>query len=236
MPFRLGITGERGFIGSHLAASARADGRFSVTPFRREWFDRPKALAEFAQSCDAVVHLAGISRSDRPREAYDVNLELTAKLAAARPRRVLFGSTTHIDKDSWYHASKRDGAKLLMGNSAFPTVELLMPNTFGPGGKIFYNSAVMTFAWLAAHGEKPERIDPVPLKLIPVDELCAEILRIALSGGPTRREIIAHTVELTLPELWSRLSALAAGNAPVDELDRRLAAVLHGNFTRTTTP
>lgn len=207
---RVGITGESGFIGRHLAAAVRADGRFAAVPFVRKWFDSPEELENFASRCDAIVHLAAVSRDDDGEKLYRTNLELTAKLIdAARSvpeiPAVFLGSTTHIAREAPYHASKRDAMALL--RTRLPrTVELLMPNTFGPGARPYWNSVVATFCAIAAAGGAPPEIRDVPLALIPVEELCARILAEIARGGESRTVTIPHRYAPRLPELWGALA------------------------------
>ena len=93
----------------------------------------------------------------------------------------------------------------------------MLPNTFGPGSRPFYNSVVSTFAALAAQGKEPEKIDDVILKLLPVRNLCRQAVDL-LFQTPQREFEIAHTIEIPLPELWKRLNR----RIPEDELDKLL--------------
>lgn len=218
-----GLTGGEGFIGTCL----RRHAGFLLLP-RPAWNDR-NALAEWSEACDVIVHLAGMSRSDDGAELYRVNMELCSRLAEAiRPGQlVIFGSTTHIDRDTPYHASKRDGAKLLSHAAAergAKFVELLMSNTFGPGGKPFFNSVVPTFCFQAARGETPRIDDPkAKLALIHVDDLCEEIVRVC-RGRPEGRVRVEARYFPTVGELAARLLEFAAGASPrrEDEFDLRL--------------
>lgn len=233
MTIRIGITGESGFIGSHLAAHVRCDERFQRIPFERSFFRSSRALADFAAHCDAIVHLAGESRSPDGAGLRRINTTLTEMLAdAARsvktPPCVFLGSTTHIDKDTPYHESKRISWNIL--KTKLPhAVELLMPNTFGPCGRPFFNSVVSTFCFLAAHGETPERVDPVTLKLIYIDDLCRKILDEAASGFETRTAAIAHTVETALPDLWKKLETWR-GTDGMPRLETQFDADLWNTF------
>ena len=136
------------------------------------------------------------------------------------PHSGYFASSPHIlDHDLPYHRSKREGV-LLLTQSGFQVTEMLLPNTFGPGGKPFYNSVVSTFALLAAQGKVPERMDPVVLKLIPVRVLCRQIAGMLEEPFVSRREI-RHTVELPLAELFQRLQR----SLPEDDLDELLLEI-----------
>lgn len=215
LPVPLGITGQSGFIGRRLAGIVSADPRFRLVPFRRSFFDSPDELASFARKCRRIVHLAAVSRSDDGDALYRTNMLLTEKLVEAvrscpEPAAVLLGSTVQIAKDQPYHASKRDAAALLARDLPV-SVELLMPNAFGPGSRPYWNSVVSTFCEMAARGLVPAEIRPVQLELIFVDELCRKILEEALPAGPTRSVTIPFQYRVSLPELhetlqqWARL-------------------------------
>ena len=145
-PIPLGITGQSGFIGRRLAEAVSANPRFRLVPFRRSFFESPDELAAFARKCRRIVHLAAVSRSDDGDALYRTNMHLTEQLIRAvrtcpEPPVVLLGSTVQIRKDQPYHASKRDAAALLARDLPV-SVELLMPNAFGPGGRPYWNSVV----------------------------------------------------------------------------------------------
>ena len=221
-PVPLGITGQSGFIGRRLAEAVSADPRFRLVPFRRSFFDEPGELAAFARQCRRIVHLAAVSRAGDGEALYRTNMRLTEKLADAvrscpEPPPVLLGSTVQIAKDQPYHASKRDAAALL-ARSLPVSVELLMPNTFGPGSRPYWNSVVSTFCEMAARGLVPSEIRPVQLELIFVDELCRKILEEALPPGPARSVTIPFQYRVSLPELHETLqrwARLRKGGAPI---------------------
>ncbi len=203
---RLGITGAAGFIGGHLRRAALAVPDFAVVPFERQWFEDRTALAGFLAQCDAVVHLAGLSRDPDGENLYRVNTALAAALADAAselvsPPTVYLGSTTHIARELPYHRSKREAQRLLEA-SKMPCVTLLMANTYGPGSRPFYNSVVASFARLAVDGRIPDQLDPVKLSLIYVEDLVREILDTVRRQRTTAVVTLPHTDEIALPELW----------------------------------
>jgi UDP-2-acetamido-2,6-beta-L-arabino-hexul-4-ose reductase len=59
----IGITGQNGFIGTHLYNSLGLfPNEFNRIDFRREWFHIPEALDEFVAACDVIVHLAALNK------------------------------------------------------------------------------------------------------------------------------------------------------------------------------
>ena len=99
---RVAVTGASGFIGAHLAAALAARGDrvrcllrpasdrsglpAGVEPVVAAGLGDGAALERLVRGCDAVVHLAGLTRSWTPRELYRVNRDGTAALCAAVAR------------------------------------------------------------------------------------------------------------------------------------------------------
>ncbi|MCP3966504.1 MAG: NAD-dependent epimerase/dehydratase family protein [Lentisphaerae bacterium] len=183
---KVGITGQHGFIGTHLYNYLESDGNFELVPFEKEFFDDEEALNEFVLRCDAIVHLAAISRHDDAEYLYNTNMELVENLIAAMETtdsapHVIFASTTHEPRGNRYHMSKHDGRLMLddwaSGCEARFT-GIFFPNTFGPGCKPFFNSFVSTFCYQIANGEIPKIIEDATVELIYIKDLCEEISQI----------------------------------------------------------
>lgn len=212
----IAVAGAEGFIGSHVMKAGGRTNDMRAVP-RELWQDKT-ALAGFLKECDAVIMLAGLSRSDDGEKLYRVNMELVQKLANAvegSACRVVFGSTTHEAKESPYHASKRDGAALL---AAIPneTVTVLMPNTFGPGGKPFYNSVVSTFCYQAAHGETMSvSPDAGEVLLIDVQTLAAQLIGIAAGAYPGGRVVLEHRFAVPVRQIAGLLTAFQKESAEI---------------------
>jgi UDP-2-acetamido-2,6-beta-L-arabino-hexul-4-ose reductase len=183
---KVGITGQAGFIGSHLAGFLRAKEDVETVPFMRNYFADPAELENFVSGCDVVIQLAAMSRCPDGKLLYDTNLGLDKKLIAALEKtksraQVIFASTTHENREGDYYASKRDGQKLFRqwaDESGGKFTALVMPNTFGPYGKPYFNSVVSTFCYKVARNEQPEIITDAPVELIYIDSLCCEFYRV----------------------------------------------------------
>ena len=201
----IAVTGAEGFIGSFMVRELKKrDISFIRIP--REAFEDEKQLASLLSGVKKVLHFAGISRHADGEYLYQTNMRLAQLLAKHVDQEtvIYLASSPHVlTKDLPYHKSKQD-AMTLFENAGVRASALLMPNTFGPGSKPFYNSVVSTFALLAARGETPEQIENVMLELLPVRDLCAGILS-CLEQPPQKMFLIPHTITLPLPELWERL-------------------------------
>lgn len=211
----IGITGAEGFIGSAFLRWIEMTGepyRYVVCP--RSAFSCPQEMDRFVTNCNAIVHFAGLSRHEDGEYLLKTNLALTSALIAALERtgsrvHVYLASTTHENRPLPYHESKRKSRELLeqwadcTGNS-FTT--LLMPNTFGPCARPFFNSVIPTFCCLAARGRVPEKIEPAELKLIHIRTLCRNIFWTVRSdvSGITSAEF-PHEYTVRLDEVWRML-------------------------------
>lgn len=200
---RIAVTGSSGFVGGALCARIdREPGFRSVGIGRRDF--AAGLPAEKLAGCEAVVHLAGESRSDDPAALYSINMDLTRRVADAVRRtpgirRILFGSTAHEDRAGAYHASKREGRALfdaLAAELGIEAVGVLMPNAFGPGGKPFYNSVVSTFCKLRAEGRPlPVHPDAGTVKLVEIGTLADALFAAAAGPFPGNPLAVPHEYE-----------------------------------------
>lgn len=177
---RVGITGQKGFIGTHLFnyLSLRKT-EVILIPFQDVFFEHQDKLEEFVGQCDVVVHLAGLNRHNDPQAIYDTNIELVRKLIYAmestgsRPH-VLFSSSTQEERDNVFGKSKREGRRLLAewaARSGSVFTGMVIPNVFGPFGNPYYNSVVATFSHQLTHDEQPRVDVDAQLKLIYIGDL-----------------------------------------------------------------
>lgn len=177
---RIGITGQTGFIGTHLFnfLNLRKD-EVQVVPFEDRFFSESIDLESFVSRCDAIVHLAALNRHNDPQIIYDTNIGLVKQLISAlevtgsRPH-ILFSSSTQEERDNIFGKSKREGRQLLSRwaekNGALFT-GMVIPNVFGPFGNPYYNSVVATFSHQLTHEEQPRVEIDAQLKLIYIDDL-----------------------------------------------------------------
>jgi len=184
---RVGITGQAGFVGTHLFNTlGLTPERYERIPFEDAFFEDDTRLRNFVRRCDVIVHLAGMNRHPDPKVIYDTNLRLVQQLIdamekeAVRPH-VLFSSSTQEERDNPYGNSKKEG-RLLFEAWAMkyqaPFSGMIIPNVFGPFGMPNYNSFIATFCYKLTHGEIPQLIDDSKVKLIYVGSLVRHILEL----------------------------------------------------------
>jgi UDP-2-acetamido-2,6-beta-L-arabino-hexul-4-ose reductase len=186
LPIKIGITGQAGFVGTHLYNYLGLQENVERIPFKDEYFQNIEHLFAFVQSCDVIVHLAAMNRHGDPQVIYDTNIDLVKKLttacelADAKPH-ILFSSSTQEEKDNAYGKSKLDGRKLLeewAKRNIAQFTGLIIPNVFGPFGNPYYNSFIATFCHQLTRGEQPRIGVDGEVKLIYVWELVKEIFKV----------------------------------------------------------
>lgn len=188
---RVGITGQAGFIGTHLYNLLGTQPEaFERVPFEDAFFDDPQKLRDFVKSCDAIVHLAAMNRHPDENVLFETNIRLVDDLIAAMEAEnvtphILFSSSTQESRDNLYGKSKRIGREHFIAwakrtGAAF--TGCVVPNVFGPYGRPNYNSVVATFCYKLTHGEEPMIQTDGEIRLIEVDDLCREFLHLITDG------------------------------------------------------
>lgn len=173
----IGVTGADGMLGTHVRAYLRTRPEVTVRAAGRDTF-APGRLPEFVDGCDAVIHLAGMNRGDDAVVAetnVDLSRQLISALEAVGSRaHVLFSSSTHVDRDTAYGASKRQAAEELAAwavRSGGTFTNVILPGVFGEGGRPHYNSVVATFCHQLASGETPTPHGDAPIEQIHAQEV-----------------------------------------------------------------
>lgn len=200
---KVGITGQSGFVGSHLFNFLGLKSTIERIPFNDDFFNDEVRFLEFAGSCDVIVHLAAMNRHDDPEVLYNTNIDLVKKLISGiettgNKPHVIFSSSTQEEFDNLYGRSKRDGRLMF---EKWASVEgarftaMVIPNVFGPFGKPFYNSVVATFSHLLTHGGEPQIHVDGELKLIYVNELVEQIYKVLTGEVEDPLFHVPHTSE-----------------------------------------
>ena len=119
MSHNIGITGQNGFIGTHLYNTLWLEpDKYHIIPFERSFFEANSRLEEFVSQCDVIVHLAALNRHNDSQIIYDTNLYLVKRLIQAMESthskpHLLFASSIQEERDNPYGQSKKEGRILL---------------------------------------------------------------------------------------------------------------------------
>jgi len=176
---RIGITGWKGFIGSHL--KDRLDNPVLFQGNMRNLAD----VSDFVAQCDRIYHLAGKNR-DQDGGILANNLVATGALVLATRLLktnpdIIFASSRQVE---WNPKSEYGMTKLVEENIIRNVAKwhiLRIPNVYGPGGKPFYNSVVATFAYQIAHNQDVIMTKPlVTMEFIFIDDLIEVLLEPSL--------------------------------------------------------
>ena len=182
----VGITGQKGFLGSHLQNFLQIQKDIKLINFKKHYFNNINKLSNFTNKCDYIVHLAALNRHENQNFIYDTNIELTEKLIKACrlnkfKKHIIFSSSIQHKNLSQYGKSKNKCSEILKSwsneNHGYFT-NLVIPNIFGPFGKPFYNSFVSTFCYQLINGAEPNIDKNNKIKLIYVGTLVEKIYKI----------------------------------------------------------
>ena len=215
----VGITGPRGFIGSHLARQLSIDPSIQVVGCPREAFSQPEMLREFVAKCDTIVHLAALN-SGSEQDIFDTNVRLVEALvdaltAANKSPQVIFASSTQRDRATAYGRSKKVGESRLREWAKQTDARLkilVIPHVFGPGCRPYYNSMVATFCEQLAHDQQPVLIDDQSLSLVWINDLVEAIEQIISDERTGVHEArVAGSAQITASELLAKLQAMCDG-------------------------
>jgi UDP-2-acetamido-2,6-beta-L-arabino-hexul-4-ose reductase len=216
---KIGITGQSGFVGTHLYNYLGLQKEVDRIPFEDDYFKDESKLQNWVSKCDAIVHLAAMNRHGDPQVIYDTNIELVKKLISAcessnSTPHILFSSSTQEERDNLYGKSKKNGRKLLeewaLKNEAQFT-GFIIPNVFGPFGNPYYNSFIATFCHQLTHNEQPKIDVDGEVKLIYVGELVKliwkQISENLLDQRHPRSIRIQHTTKINVSKVLNLLES-----------------------------
>lgn len=183
---KVGITGQEGFIGSHMARHLSLDEqKYELVVYNIDFFKDETALDAFVKACDVIIHLAAMNRHESEQVIYDTNVLLNqllidALIRTASKPHLLFSSSIQEDRDNLYGMSKKVGREMLSRwaeESGGKFTALIIPNVFGPFGNPYYNSVIATFCHQLINNEEPTISGNNAVDFIYVDELVNEFLK-----------------------------------------------------------
>ena len=207
---KIGITGQEGFVGTHLfnTISIFPD-EFEKVDYDISFFGEEILLDQFVAQCDVIVHLAAMNRHDNLQVLYDTNVGLVNSLISSLKRtnskaHVILSSSSQEEKDNLYGKSKKRGRELLMewaNEVGASFTGLIIPNVFGPFGQPYYNSVIATFSHQLCNGETPKIQVDGELNLIYVGELVTEIFNKIRENTTTTAYLVPHTATVKVSQI-----------------------------------
>lgn len=213
---KIGITGQAGFVGSHLYTTLSLREDVELVAFERSFFESPEQLGQFVLECDTIVHLAAMNRHEDQNVIYNTNIKLVEDLISVCKKlnatpHIIFSSSSQEQRDNLYGNSKREGKERFIAwakESEGKFTSLTIPNVFGPFGKPNYNSVVATFCHKVAHGEEPTIINDGEVGLIYVNDL-VKIFINTIFGDQTATKIDKNSFEVLIePNHYLKVSKI----------------------------
>lgn len=199
----IGITGAKGFIGTHLCnvLSLYPDQYEVIEIHQSDWNDAEHFFS-LINGCDTVFHLAAVNRDTEADHVYNENIRLATLLTevlykVTHPIQLVFSSSLQEHAATPYGKAKKKSRELFekwsieTGNIFWGCI---IPNVFGAFGKPFYNSFVATFCYQITHNAIPEIQQDAEVPLLYVGDLVNEFKEILQKQtGAAYYEIAAAT-------------------------------------------
>lgn len=224
---KLLITGANGFVGKNLTVHLDEMNDVNYVTFTRQ--NSLDDVAALLEGVDCVVHLAGVNRPETEDEFASGNVDLTQALLEAiesvnqstgRSIPIIYSSSIQAERSNPYGISKLNAEKAIIEYAAHNDVAVRvyrLANVFGKWCKPNYNSMVATFCHNICR-DLPIQIndESAEVKLVYVDDVCAELVRIArhMSANQASKEVKYGEVEpvytATVGEIAQALSDFKA--------------------------
>lgn len=237
---KVGITGQAGFVGTHLYNTLGLNPEIERIPFEDAYFSDMTQLRRFVGQCDVIVHLAAMNRHEDQQVIYDTNIRLNRDLVAAMEAEnvmphVLFSSSTQEERDNLYGRSKREGREMIQAwanRTGASFSGLVVPNVYGEFSRPNYNTFIATFAHKLINGEEPTIQVDGDIKLIYVASLCQFIIGQFAQTG-VRRVEVPYDFDKKVSEilaLFVHFNELYVGHGIIPELKDRNEVNLFNTF------
>lgn len=145
------VTGANGFVGKNLLSELSLNEGIDV--FCYDINSTEEELDKYTKECEFVFHLAGVNRSQDPKEFMEGNFGFTNKILNKLSNHnnkcpILITSSIQAELNNDYGKSKKAGEDLIFkyGNDLnIKTYVYRLPNLFGKWCRPNYNSVIATF-------------------------------------------------------------------------------------------
>lgn len=190
---KLLITGANGFVGQNLRAHIDEIADIEYVTYTRD--NDIADLQRLLHGVHCVVHLAGVNRPETEAEFAEGNINLTKELlagieASGRAIPVIYASSIQAERLTPYGVSKHQAEQAVAEYGQRHNIAVRnyrLANVFGKWCKPNYNSMVATFCHNIAR-DLPIQIndESAEVRLVYVDDLCAEFIRMASEMASNR--------------------------------------------------
>jgi UDP-2-acetamido-2,6-beta-L-arabino-hexul-4-ose reductase len=242
---KIAITGASGFVGWHLRCYLQAHNYPSPVLIKIRQDSSVQDLVTQLEDVDAVVHLAGVNRSENESDFWDANAGSMLKLVFAldslkRQPVVVYGNSVRArSRDDIFAKTKLAGLSTAREWSVrhhAVLVDVLMPNLFGEHGLPNYNSVVATFCNELAKGSAPVVHDDRELQLLHVQDACAILAKACNSSTSSSIQPTGRNVFIS--EVLRLLSSIAEnyGNGYLPDLSDEFTRSLFNTYRSYTFP
>jgi UDP-2-acetamido-2,6-beta-L-arabino-hexul-4-ose reductase len=153
---KIAITGENGFLGSHLRDFIKNSNKIEFVELGRNFIESISKL----QNGDILIHAASVHRDSLPENVYFKNMDINKSLISVIKNHnlalnIIFISSIQELVNNPYGRSKKDGSRLfqeycISHNTSF--ISHRLPNVFGPKAKPYKTSFVATFCYNLNNG------------------------------------------------------------------------------------
>lgn len=233
------VTGAAGFLGWHTRARLHTLTDHEVVEVSRDTWN---SLAERVADADAVIHLAGVNRAETDEEVEQGNVQLAedvrdAVVAAGRPVRIVYASSTQVGNGSPYGRGKERAGETLADGAASVggvLVEVRLPGVFGEHARPRYNTFVATFIDALLQGETPS-VNDNPVELLHAQDAAAALIE----GLSSRDRLIRpHGHDTRVTEVLSLLQTFHAVyiRGEIPKLPTRFHTSLFNTYRAATFP
>ncbi len=216
------VTGASGFIGKNYVLALK---RFPEVRISSIDIDSSSSFQEEAlDSCDALVHLAGVNRPERVAEFEAANVDYLATLLSGLERRgrhplIILSSSAQALIDTPYGRSKKRAEDLLIEYARRTKTSVRIfrfPGVFGKWCRPNYNSVVATFCHNIARDMPIQISDPArEIEIVHVDDVVGALIN-SVNEGTDRKGIefeqAKPTYRVKLGELADQDSAVSGGS------------------------
>jgi UDP-2-acetamido-2,6-beta-L-arabino-hexul-4-ose reductase len=184
---RIGITGEKGFLGIHLMNYLKQVLKYEVVELGRDYlesFSKTKKL-------DWLIHAAFVHRNPNPEKVLDLNRLLTKSTIDSLKSNnincnIIFLSSVHEELDTYYGKSKREAKTELSNycksiNREF--ISFKLPNVFGKYAVPNKTSFIASFCY-NLHNDIPVKYNSNKINLCFIDDVISIIGKLHKNNIP----------------------------------------------------